>query len=235
MLRAGSYGKGQLSPSERGTPQGGVVSPTLSNILLTPFYREMQLRGYQLTKFAGDWVITCKSAAEARAAAEAAGRILKQLGVELHPQKTRIVHVQHGFEFLGYLIRRGKTPLNLPEKKIRSQVRQGMLYAYPKEKSICRFKDQVRQHTKRTLPLTTQELIVGLNPLLRGWGEYYKRAHVRKLFHRLDAWIRRRIWSHRYKRWSNAGWTQLPLPKLYGEYELARLFDLIPSLSSQRR
>jgi RNA-directed DNA polymerase len=235
MLKAGSYGKGQLFPSERGTPQGGVVSPTLSNILLTPFDREMRLRGYQLTRFADDWVITCKSAAEARAAVEAAGRILKQLGVELHPQKTRIVHVQHGFEFLGYLIRRGKTPLNLPESKIRSQVRQGMLYAYPKEKSICRFKDQVRQHTKRTLPLTTKELIVGLNPLLRGWGEYYKRAHVRKLFHRLDAWIRRRIWSHRYKRWSNAGWTQLPLPKLYGEYELVRLFDLIPSLSSQRR
>ena len=235
MLKAGSYGKGQLFPSERGTPQGGVVSPTLSNILLTPFDREMRLRGYQLTRYADDWVITCKSAAEARAAVEAAGRILKQLGVELHPQKTRIVHVQRGFEFLGYIIKRGKTQLNLPESKIRSRVRQGMLYAYPKAKSIQRFKDQVRQRTKRTLPLKTKELIAGLNPLLRGWGEYYKRAHVRKLFHRLDGWIRRRIWSHRCKRWSNAGWTQLPLPKLYGEYELVRLFDLIPPLLSQRR
>jgi hypothetical protein len=87
----------------------------------------MRLRGYQLTRFADDWVITCKSAAEARAAVEAAGRILKQLGVELHPQKTRIVHVQHGFEFLGYQIKRGKTPLYLPESPIRSQVRQGMI------------------------------------------------------------------------------------------------------------
>jgi RNA-directed DNA polymerase len=94
MLKAGSYGKGRLFPTERGTPQGGVVSPTLSNILLTPFDREMRLRGYQLTRYADDWVITCKSAAEARAAVEAAGRILKQLGVELHPQKTRIVHVR---------------------------------------------------------------------------------------------------------------------------------------------
>jgi RNA-directed DNA polymerase len=180
-------------------------------------------------------VITCKSAAEARAAVAAAGRILKQLGVELHPQKTRIVHVQHGFEFLGYQIRRGKTQLYLPESQIRSQVRQGMLYAYPKEKSIHRFMDLVRQHTKRTIPLNTKELIAGLNPLLRGWGEYYKRAHVRRLFHRLDGWIRRRIWSHRYKHWRNAGWTQLSLPKLYGEYELVRLLDLIPSLSSRRR
>src|ERR1700757_3009188 len=93
MLKAGSYGQGRLFPSERGTPQGGVVSPTLSNILLTPFDQEMRLKGYQLTRFADDWVITCKSAAEAQAAVEAAGRILKQLGVELHPQKTRIVYV----------------------------------------------------------------------------------------------------------------------------------------------
>jgi RNA-directed DNA polymerase len=235
VLKAGSYGQGQLFPSQRGTPQGGVVSPMLSNILLTPFDREMRLRGYQLTRYADDWVITCKSAAEARAAVAAAGRILKQLGVELHPQKTRIVHVQHGFEFLGYQIRRGKTQLYLPESQIRSQVRQGMLYAYPKEKSIHRFMDLVRQHTKRTIPLNTKELIAGLNPLLRGWGEYYKRAHVRRLFHRLDGWIRRRIWSHRYKHWRNAGWTQLSLPKLYGEYELVRLLDLIPSLSSRRR
>src|SRR5689334_21531837 len=186
MLKAGSYGKGQLFPSERGTPQGSVVSPLLSNILLTPFDREMRRRGYQLTRFADDWVVTCKSAAEARSAVDAARRILKQLGVELHPQKTRIVHVQQGFEFLGYVIRRGKTPLDLPESKIRSRVRHGALYAYPKAKSIQRFKDQVRQRTKRTIPLSSQELIAALNPLLRGWGEYYKRAHVRRLFHRLD-------------------------------------------------
>jgi RNA-directed DNA polymerase len=82
-----------------------VISPLLSNILLTPFDREMRLRGYQLRRFADDWVVTCKSAAEARSAVDAAHRILKQLGLELHPQKTRIVHVQQGFEFLGYVIR----------------------------------------------------------------------------------------------------------------------------------
>jgi hypothetical protein len=95
--------------------------------------------------------------------------------------------------------------------------------------------DQVRDRTKRTRPLNTTELIAELNPLVRGWGEYYKRAHVRKLFQRLDGWIRRRIWSHRYKHWRNAGWKQLPVPKLYGEYELVRLIDLIPSLASRRR
>jgi len=235
MLKAGSYGQGQLFPTERGTPQGGVVSPTLSNILLTPFDREMRLRGYQLTRYADDWVITCKSAAEARAAVDTARRLLKQLGVELHPQKTRIVHVRYGFEFLGYKIKRGYRKLHLPESKIRSQARQDALYAYPKAKSISRFMDQVRQRTKRTRPLNTKELIAELNPLVRGWGEYYKRAHVRKLFQRLDGWIRRRIWSHRYKHWRNAGWKRLPVPALYGEYELVRLIDLIPSLASRRR
>jgi len=162
---------------------------------------------------------------------DVARRILKQLGVELHPQKTRIVHVRYGFEFLGYKIKSGWRRLHLPGDKIRSQVRQGALYAYPKEKSIHRFMDAVRQRTQRTVPLRTKELIEELNPLLRGWGEYYKRAHVRKLFQRLDGWIRRRIWSHRYRHWRNAGWKRLPATKLYGEYELVRLIYLIPSLA----
>src|SRR4029078_6464562 len=106
MLKAGSYGKGRLFPTERGTPQGGVVSPLLSNILLTPFDQEMRRKGYQLTRYADDWVITCKSAQEARAALNEALRILERLGVQLNSQKTRIVHVQYGFEFLGYKIRR---------------------------------------------------------------------------------------------------------------------------------
>src|SRR6266550_7739621 len=74
--------------------------------------------------------------------------------------------------------------------------------------------DQGRQRTKRTTPLKTKELIEELNPLLRGWVEYYRRAHIRKLFQRLDGWVRRRIWSHRYKCWRNAGWKRLPAARL---------------------
>jgi len=231
MLKAGSYGKGRLFPSERGTPQGGVVSPLLSNILLTPFDREMRLKGYQLTRYADDWVITCRTAAEARAAVDAALRILKQLGVELHPQKTRIVHIQQGFEFLGYKIKRGQRKLHLPASKIRSGAESGTLYAHPREKSVRRFMDQVRQRTKRKVPLDTGALIEELNPLLRGWGEYYKRAHVRRLFNRLDRWIVRRIWSHRFKRWRNGGWNLLPTAMLYRKYGLVNLVGLIPSLA----
>ena len=232
MLKAGSCGKGRLFPTERGTPQGGVVSPLLSNILLTPFDREMRSRGYRLARFADDWVVTCRSAPEARAALDAAVRILKQLGVELHPQKTRIVHVRYGFEFLGYTIKRGRG-LRLPSSKIRSGAKSGELYAIPREKSLRRFMDQVRQRTQRRVPLTTEQVVAELNPLLRGWGEYYKRAHVRLIFNRLDRWVVRRIWSHRFKRWRCAGWKQLPTATLYREYGLVNLVRLIPSLASR--
>jgi RNA-directed DNA polymerase len=112
----------------------------------------MRRKGYRLTRFADDWVATCGSASEARAALDAAARILKELGVELNPQKTRIVHVRHGFEFLGYKIERGHR-LQLPSSKIRSGAKSGEMYAYPREKSIRRFMDQVRQRTKRRVPL----------------------------------------------------------------------------------
>ena len=234
MLKAGSYGEGRLFPTERGTPQGGVASPLLSNILLTPFDREMHRRGYQLTRYADDWCITCSSAAQARAALETARRVLQQLGVQINPRKTRIVHVQHGFEFLGYKIKRGNRPMRLPDGRIKSGAKAGALYAYPREKSIRRFKDQVRRLTRRRAPVTTLELIQRLNPVLRGWGEYYKRARVRRLFHQLDRWIERRIWSHRYRRWRCQGWRTLPSKKLYGQFGLVNLIDLIPSLASRR-
>src|ERR1700691_4540589 len=233
MLKAGSYGQGRLFPSERGTPQRGVVSPLLSNILLTPFDQEMRRKGYQLTRYADDWVITCKSVAEARAAVAAALRILKQLGVQLHPQKTRIVHVRQGFEFLGYKIKRGKQ-LRLPPGKIRSGAQPGELYAIAREKSVRRFMDQVRALTRRRVPLRTSELIGELNPVLRGWGHHYKRAHVRKLFHRLDGWIVRRIRSQRFKRWRNGGWRQLPETNLYGEDGLVNLIQLISSIAPRK-
>jgi hypothetical protein len=225
---------GHYTPSERGTPQGGVVSPLLSNILLTPFDREMRERGYQLTRFADDWVVTCETAKQAKEVLAAAHHILSALGVELHPQKTRIVHVRHGFEFLGYKIKQGARPLYLPATKIRSGVRHGALYAYPRDRPIQRFMDQVRRLTRRKVPLTTAELIQELNPILAGWGRYYRRAHVRRLFHRLDAWIVRRLWSHRFKRWRNVGWKRLPESVLYGEFRLVNLIGLIPSIAASR-
>lgn len=235
MLKAGSYGEGRLFPSMRGTPQGGVASPLLSNILLTPFDREMRRRGYQLTRYADDWCITCSSQSQARAALATATRVLTQLGVNINPRKTRIVHVRHGFEFLGYKIKRGARPMRVADSRIKCGAKAGALYAYPRDKSVRRFKDQIRCLTRRRAPVTTLELIQQINPVIRGWGAYYRRARVRRLFHQLNAWIVRRIWSHRYRRWRCAGWRELPSKKLYVTFGLVNLLDLIPSLANRHQ
>jgi group II intron reverse transcriptase/maturase len=234
ILKAGCYADGKQLPTEQGTPQGGVISPLLSNILLTPFDGEMRKNGYRLTRYADDWVVTCKSRSEAISALARARRILEKLGVTLHPGKTRIVHVRQGFEFLGYKIKRGSQKLKLAPERIRSGVVQGDLYAYPREKSIRHFIEQIRKRTQRKVPVGTRDLIGDLNPVIRGWGNYYSKAHVRKLFNRLDRWIVRRIWSQRFKRWRNAGWKKLPRASLYREMGLVNLISLISSIATAK-
>jgi RNA-directed DNA polymerase len=235
MLKAGCYAQGKRLATEQGTPQGSVVSPLLSNVLLTPFDWEMRRKGYRLTRWADDWVITCRSRSEAQAALKAAKGILVKLGVTLHEEKTRIVHVRHGFEFLGFKIKRGARPLRLPTDRIRSSVNASGLYAYPRQKSLDHFKEQIRHRTCRKIPKKTEGLIEELNPVIRGWGNYYCKAHVRKLFNRLDRWIVHRLWSHHCKRWRNRGWEDLPEARLYGEMGLVNLVSLIPSVAPRRR
>jgi len=114
-----------------------------------------------------------------------------KLGVSLHSEKTRIVHVDHGFEFLGYKVKRGKG-LRLSARKRTSNANPLNLYAVPREKSVHRFKDQIRNLTRRRAPVTLRDMIAVINPIIRGWGNYYRKANVRTLFHRLDGWIERR-------------------------------------------
>jgi RNA-directed DNA polymerase len=191
MLEAGYEERGQ----KFATPQGGVVSPLLSNILLTPFDKEMRRQGYQLTL---DWVVTCRTRAEAEHALARAVRILEQLGVTLNQAKTRIVHITRGFEFLGFKIQRGKG-----SSAYKSKLNRQNLYAIPTQKSVDRCKDQIRALTRRRIPLRLSEVIETINPIIRGWGNYYCRSHVRKRFHQLHGRIIRRLWSHRTKRWRN--------------------------------
>jgi hypothetical protein len=195
----------------------------------------MRKKGYRLTRYADDWVVTCKSRSEAISALTTARRILEKLEVTLQSEKTHIVHVRQGFEFLGYKIKRGSQKLKLATERIRSGVVQGDLYAYARDKSIKHFTEQIRQRTRRKAPVGTKELIEEINPVIRGWGNYYCNAHVRKLFNRLDRWIVRRIWSHRRKRWRNTGWKELPRTILYGDMGLVNLISLIPAIVTARR
>jgi group II intron reverse transcriptase/maturase len=233
MLKAGYMEKGSLFPTERGTPQGGVASPLFSNIYLTPFDNEMTKRGYRLTRFADDWLALCKTRAEAEAALRTAKAILESLGLTLHPTKTKIVHISEGFEFLGYKLKQGKRGLKLPRERIKKGLNPFGIYAIPTEKSVKRFMDTIRARTKRKVPLKLKEIIDSINPVIRGWGNYYRKAHVRKLFNRLRGWIVQRLWSLKCKRWRNRGWKKYPEHILYNQCGLVNLIQLIPDIGAR--
>lgn len=203
-----------------------------SNIYLTPFDDEMSSKGHRLTRFADDWVVLCTTRQEAETVLQDAKRILETLGLTLHPEKTRITHISWGFEFLGYKLKRGKG-LTLPAHKIKKKQNKQNIYVIPTEKSIERFMDTIRARTKRRNPLTMYQIIQEINPVIRGWGNYYRKAHVRKLFNRLQRWIVRRLWSHRCKTWRNTGWNKYPEQKLYNELKLVNLQSLIPDLNQK--
>jgi len=229
FLEAGVLRDGQVEPTLTGVPQGGVASPLLSNVYLHVFDEKMAQAGFALTRFADDWVITCKTRRDAERALTSARAVLEgELGLRVHPDKTRIVYVAQGFEFLGYKIKQG-------ERRLRYREGGPDLYAYPRDRTVERFKNRVRHITTRRNPKKLGGLLDELNPVIRGWGNYFRRAHVRRLFHRLNGWIVRRIWSWRYKRWRCRGYRKLPRSKLYGELGLVNLLQLIPSMEGYYR
>jgi RNA-directed DNA polymerase len=158
-----------------GTPQGAVISPLLANLYLHPLDRHLMERGYRSVRYADDFVILCRSAAEASAALEAVQRWIEAHGLQLHPDKTHLGDCRQpgqGFEFLGYRFEAGKR--------------------WVRDKSLKRFKASIRERTRRTSGKSLQRLIEDLNPLLRGWFGYFKQAHP-FTFERLDRFIRRRL------------------------------------------
>jgi group II intron reverse transcriptase/maturase len=202
----------ELKDVELGSPQGGVISPLLANIYLHYFDAKMGKEGYEMVRYADDFVLLCRTQKEAEQALARAKAILEgDLDLTVHPEKTRVVHVSSGFEFLGY------------EIKWRYS-----LYVRPREKSLERFREKVRLVTRRQRPVKLAEMIRQLNRLLRGWGNYYRKAHVRTLFYLLDRWILRRIRAFIAKRWRNQAWKKYPDRILWDRYGLVRLRKLCP-------
>jgi group II intron reverse transcriptase/maturase len=231
FLEAGVMVDRTWEPTRTGVPQGGVASPLWSNIYLTPFDHAMTEAGYRLTRFADDFVVICNTRQEAEAALALAKTFLQEkLGVSLHPEKTRIVHVRDGFEFLGYKIKRGKG-LRMAAHQRTTKANPLDLYAIPRARSVDRFKDQIRNLTRRNAPVRLSEVIGAINPIIRGWGNYYRKANVRKLFHQLDGWIERRLWSFIAKRWRNVAYRKYPTRRLVTEMGLIRLISLVPGIT----
>jgi RNA-directed DNA polymerase len=161
---------------EEGTPQGAVISPLLSNIYLDPLDHRMADEGYEMVRYADDFVILCRSREEAEDALAQVEEWTVSAGLQLHPDKTRLVDAAQpgGFDFLGYHFERG--------------------YRWPSKKSLAKYKAKVRWHTRRTNGLSLQEIIRRVNSASRGWFEYFKHSH-KTSFEPLDQWMRMRFRS----------------------------------------
>lgn len=171
---------------EGGTPRGAIISPLLSNIYLDPLDHVMGQRGIEMVRYADDFVVLCRSQAEAEAALEEVRQWTEDAGLQLHPTKTRIVDAtqQGGFDFLGYHFERNMK--------------------WPRKKSLTKFKDAIRAKTKRTNGHSLQAIIIDANRTCRGWFEYFKHSH-RTTFKPLDQWLRMRLRSILRKRAGRQG------------------------------
>ena len=181
-LQQGVLETGQeWQPTEQGTPQGAVISPLLANIYLDPLDHEMASQGRDMIRYADDFIILCRSEAEAQEALAEVKAWVSEAGLVLHPSKTRIVDASQpgGFDFLGWHFERG--------------------WKWPREKSVNRFQEVLREGTKRTNGKSLPETIRGLNRRLRGWARYFAGGNG-NLYTRLDQWLRMRLRSILRKR-----------------------------------
>ena len=129
----------------------------------------------------------------------------------MHPRKTRIVTLREGIPYLGFELKRG---------------RNGKLAAWVKEKAIERFRERVRELTRRSRPISVGDLLRRLSKYLRGWGTYFTRATNWVLFRKLDKWVVRRVWSFKAKRWRSYARRRYSWRRLYGELGLVSLLDM---------
>jgi len=168
-----------------GAPQGAVLSPLLSNVYLDPLDHLVAERGFQMVRYADDFVILCRSREEAEQALALVQAWVNEAGLTLHPQKTRVVNtLETSFDFLGYKFLKHRR--------------------FPRKKSLAKFKDAIRAKTPRTSGHSLSWIIAQINPTLRGWFEYFKHSHP-NTFRPLDGWVRMRLRSILRKRRGRQG------------------------------
>ena len=182
FLKSGVMEEGILHESEVGSPQGGVISPLLANIYLNEFDQEMKRRNYRIVRYADDIVILCRSKAAAEnALVKATGILERELNLKVNQNKTRIVHASEGIPYLGVEI--------------------GAAYTRIQDKKVKGFKGKVKKLTRRNGSGDLQEVIRGLNPLLRGFANYFRVANCTGLLGELMGWIRRRLRARQLAMW----------------------------------
>jgi len=173
-------------PTERGTPQGAVISPMLANAYLNPLDHDMARRGRAMVRYADDFVVLCRTEAEAEAVLRELRHWTEEAGLTLHPTKTRIVDaVNEGFDFLGWHFRGSKK--------------------WPRKKSLQKLQEKLRPLTQRTQGWSLDAIVQKANPILRGWYGYFRDSHPTGLSGP-DGWLRRRLRAMLRKREKRPGY-----------------------------
>jgi RNA-directed DNA polymerase len=193
-LQAGVLVDGVISRTVAGTPQGGVISPLLANVYLHVLDTELTRRGVgELVRYADDGVVLCRSAAQASAALEAVGEILASLGLRLHPDKTKVVDLREGGEGLDFLGCHFRARMSGRLWEQRRIVRY-YLHRWPSQTAMARLRVKVRDRTGRNRVGTDIRIIIAeLNPILRGWGNYFRTGNAAEKFIQIDGYVWRRL------------------------------------------
>lgn len=187
-LEAGVMEEGKyIASNGMGTAQGGVISPLMSNIYLHSFDKMFQMSGIPgtLVRYADDFVILLWRNADK--VMKQVQQMLGRLGLQLHPEKTRVVRAEQGFDFLGVHFR--LCPARRRDAKLRN-----FCALWPSDRSLKRIKQRIREVIGRRYGLSLEQLIRELTPVIRGWNNYHKAVRpVRKRLWKLNAFVRERI------------------------------------------
>jgi len=210
-LKAGVMEDDQFHDTHQGSPQGGVISPLLANVYLDSFDWGMVKQGFPVVRYADDAIIFCRTKKEAEQAYKVAKKILEQkLKLTMHPEKTKIVHFDEGFQFLGFDF--WKKYMVLPEERVR------------------KYKDRIRHLSRRQQGKNLEEMVQKLNEVIRGFSNYFRIGNVRSKFRRLDEWIRMRVRAYiRRKRSMESNW-RIP-NKVLAQAGLVSMVDLLTNRS----
>ena len=188
-LQAGVMDDGRFSETVTGTPQGGVISPLLSNVYLHAFDEAMTTAGIgQFVRYADDWLLLCRTRRDADAALELAGETLAGLGLELHPEKTRVVDLREGregFDFLGCHFR-----ARVSGRMLERGVRRYYLHRWPSQRAMNRVRGRIKAKTGGgRAGHDIRDVIADLNPILRGWGNYFRTGNAAIKFVQIDYYV----------------------------------------------
>ena len=204
-LKAGYIDKSVFYDTDAGTPQGGVISPLLANIALHGMEKALDIERdkhghvkrlckYAVIRYADDFVVFCNTKQDAENVIETLKSWLKNRGLELSEEKTRIVHITEGFNFLGFNVRQ----YNKPNTKYGYK-----LLIKPSKESILKIRKRLRKEWKDLHAANAKDIVIRLNPIIRGWANYFRVKVASRTFSSLDRFMYRRAYQYAKRKHSN--------------------------------